>query len=210
MSSSALRMIIFGDSISAYRGDLKVASIQLTERLEDRYSHFEFINAGVRGNTTEMGRARFQQDVLDLSPDVVIIAFGTNDSAIDIYLGKTEPRVSLERYSENLRYFITELHKQNVKVIFYSNPPVYITDDTKRKYEFKLDQYMDAERGIVSALSCYYVDIRQKFLEKVGGYSEKLLDYMPDGMHPNEEGHKIIADGIWDLMEKNPEIMNFS
>ncbi len=203
----SLRIVIFGDSISAYRDDLHIASMQLSERLKSRGVDFNFLNSAVKGNTSEMGRERFRKDVLDHCPDLVIIAFGTNDSAVDIYLDKTVPRVSLERYSENIRYFISELEKRQAKVIFYSSPPIYLTENLKSKYRFQLDRYMDAQRKIVLASPCYYLDINQIFMDKAGGYGERLLEYMPDGMHPNEAGQKIIADSIWALWEEHPEIL---
>ena len=111
-----VRIVIFGDSISAYRDNLNVASLQLSEKLKSEGIPFVFINSGVRGNTTEMGRARFQEDVLNHSPDVVIMAFGTNDAAVDVYLGKSDPRVTLERYSENLAFFLSELTADDLSI----------------------------------------------------------------------------------------------
>ena len=36
-------------------------------------------------------------------------------------------------------------------------------------------------------------------LENVGGIPELNLD---DGIHPNAEGHKIVADNVWNVLER--------
>jgi lysophospholipase L1-like esterase len=204
-----VRIVIFGDSISAYRDNLNVASLQLSERLKSEGIPFIFINSGVRGNTTEMGRARFQEDVLNHSPDVVIMAFGTNDAAVDVYLGKSEPRVTLERYSENLAFFLSELAKRNIQAILYSSPPVLPTEHPS-KCTIRLDEYLACQRQLATDYSCFYVDVHKAFWDKAGGDGVKLLQdlYLPDGMHPNESGQTVIAEAIWQLWQEQPRILN--
>ena len=204
-----VRIVIFGDSISAYRDNLNVASLQLSEQLKSKGLPFAFINSGVRGNTTEMGCARFQQDVLNHSPDVVIMAFGTNDSAVDLYLGKSEPRVTLGRYSENLVFFLTELAKRNIQTILFSSPTLLPTEKPG-KYKSRLDEYLACQRQLAADYSCFYVDVHRAFWDKAGGDGGKMLRdlYLPDGMHPNESGQTVIAEAIWKLWQEHPGILN--
>jgi len=204
-----VRIVIFGDSISAYRDNLNVASLQLSEQLRSKGIPFAFINSGVRGNTTEMARARFQQDVLNHSPDVVIMAFGTNDSAVDLYLGRSEPRVTLERYSENLAFFLSELAKRNIQTIIFSSPPLLPTEQLS-KYKSLLNEYLACQRQLAADNSCFYVDVHRAFWDKAGGDGGKMLRdlYLPDEMHPNESGQTVIAEAIWQLWQEHPGILN--
>lgn len=43
-------------------------------------SDFEFLNRGISGNTLPEMAARWQQDVIDLHPDVVSVLIGSNHS----------------------------------------------------------------------------------------------------------------------------------
>src|SRR3954470_10080952 len=86
-------VVAFGDSTTAPRGSLAIYSRILQEEL----SNVSVINAGVPGNTTEMARTRFERAVLAHHPQIAIVQFGINDSAIDVWKTPpaTEPRVPL-------------------------------------------------------------------------------------------------------------------
>ncbi len=89
------KIVAFGDSTTAPRGNLKVYA----DILRDELTGVQVINAGVGGNTTSMARLRFEADVLTHAPDLVLIQFGINDSAIDVSRGAAQPRVSRETYA---------------------------------------------------------------------------------------------------------------
>jgi lysophospholipase L1-like esterase len=90
-------IIAFGDSLTAAGEYIK--------NLNNQFG-INIINAGVGGNNTVDGKARFQRDVLSKNPDTVIICFGMNDSARDM-----AKYVEMEAFKNNLRYFITTLRK---------------------------------------------------------------------------------------------------
>jgi lysophospholipase L1-like esterase len=137
------------------------------------------------------------------------MAFGTNDSAVDVYLGKSEPRVTLERYSENLAFFLSELARRNIQAILYSSPPVLPTEQPS-KCTIRLDEYLACQRQLATDYSCFYVDVHKAFWDKAGGDGGKMLRdlYLPDGMHPNESGQTVIAEAIWQLWQEQPGILN--
>src|SRR5688500_7586056 len=70
---SPARVVCFGDSIT--RGgypDVLAKTLGV-----------EVANAGVNGNSSAMGLARMENDVLARKPEVVVVMFGTNDTRID-------------------------------------------------------------------------------------------------------------------------------
>ena len=95
----------FGGSTTAVRGELKVYCDLLDTGLNRRGIPVRVINSGVDGDHTQKARERFESDVLANDPDIVIIQFGINDSAIDVWKTPSadQPRVALENYEENLR-----------------------------------------------------------------------------------------------------------
>ena len=68
-----LKIVLFGASTIAFRGNLKVASMQLQEHMDAKGLAVEVINSGVRGNNTNLALARFENDVLNHEPDMVFI-----------------------------------------------------------------------------------------------------------------------------------------
>ena len=79
----------------------------------------EIINAGIGGNTTQMAMSRFDKDVLQKNPDLVVIQFGINDSAVDVWKTPpaTESRVSKKKYIQNLEKLVETLKTRKCEVI---------------------------------------------------------------------------------------------
>jgi lysophospholipase L1-like esterase len=177
------------------------------QRLAARLPGIRVINAGVPGDTTDRGRARFARDVLAHEPDLVVIQFGANDSAIDVWKGATKPRVGQERYTANLRFFIAELQKRHCQVILMT-PGLFRWTDKLRGMYGKPPYRPDQPDGFCVTLKEYAAIVRrlaeEKGLPLVDVYAAQTqYDAKPDqsvdalfldGMHPNDRGHELIAD----------------
>ncbi len=214
-------IVAFGDSTTAVRGNLKTYSRFLQTGLSRSDVPVRVINAGIGGNNTQHARARFEKDVLSHDPDVVIIQFGINDAAVDVWKTPpaTQPRIALKEYETNLRHFITELRKRNVKVILmtpnplrwtpkmlemYGKPP-YLPEE-KGGFNVLLREYSEAVRKIAKAEDVQLIDIDRAFDEFGKANGESVDDLLLDGIHPNERGHRLIADALISLLapEKPP------
>ncbi|MFA7160705.1 MAG: GDSL-type esterase/lipase family protein [Kiritimatiellia bacterium] len=212
-----LRLLIFGASTTAYRGNLEIASFQVSDSLAARGIAQVFFNSGVGGNTTAMARKRFERDVLGLFPDIVFILIGTNDCAIDVWEGKTEPRVSEKDYADNLRFFARELKKRDITAAFMTIQPMYMTDDlrkiygrapyTEKGFNFMVDKYAAAMKRVAAEENIPCLDVNRKFWQAAGNEYEKLPEFYSDGMHPNRKGQAIIAGEMLGLLEKNPGLL---
>ena len=119
-------LVAFGDSTTAPRGSIPVYVDCLRHDLPRRGLAIDAVNAGVGGNTTQAGRARFAKDVLDRKPDIVVIQFGINDSAVDVWRTPpaTQARVAVDRYTANLEFFADTLQAQKRVVIFMTPNPM--------------------------------------------------------------------------------------
>ena len=91
-------LVAFGDSTTALRKNLEVYATLLEKELPAKGIQAKVFNAGVGGNNTHDAMLRFQTDVLNRSPDVVILQFGINDSAVDVWKQPPadQPRVPLK------------------------------------------------------------------------------------------------------------------
>jgi len=198
-----VRLVAFGDSTTASRGPLHV----FAGLLEEAFPAMAVINAGGPGNTTVDARARFEQDVLGRNPDIVTIAFGINDSAVDVRLGAVDPRVSLDEFEANLRYFVTTLRDRAVKSILMTPNPLAWTPPLEAMYgkppydpedpngfNVLLAEYAERVRQVAATEVVPLVDVYRLFSERTGrGDMRRLL---LDGMHPNDVGHHLIAEAV--------------
>lgn len=199
-------IIMFGDSTTAERpGSVnKTYSTRVRERLQSIGSSLTVHNAGIGGNTTANARSRLAKDVLPYKPRVVVIQFGINDAAVDVWKKPpaTESRVSLADYEANLRYIIDEVRKAGGKPILMTSNPVRWTSKLIELYgkppydpnspdgldKPLLSRYREAMKAIAKELKVPLVDANEAYLSHD---PDKLL---LDGMHPNDAGHEIVAE----------------
>ncbi|MGY8642396.1 MAG: SGNH/GDSL hydrolase family protein [Verrucomicrobiales bacterium] len=167
------------------------------------------INAGIGGHNTENARARLQKNVLSKNPDVVIIQFGINDAAIDVW--KNPPaknsRVSLEQYRENLWHFVEQLKGKNCEIILMTPNPLRWTAKMKKMYgkppyepenadgfNLRLKLYAQKMREVAKAEKIELLNIYEAF-ESFGKKDGQSVDgLLLDGVHPSEKGHQLVAD----------------
>ena len=144
-----------------------------------------YIGRGISGQTTPQMLVRFRQDVIALTPRVVVILAGTNDIA-----GNTGPS-AIEMIEDNLAS-MAELAKANgIRVVMCSVLPVF-------DYPWKpglepapkiiaLNRWMRtyaAEHGAV------YVDFHGALADERQGMKKELAT---DGVHPNDAGYLVMA-----------------
>lgn len=180
-------VIAFGDSITAAGKWQKV--------LEDELG-IKIINKGVGGDSTRTARTRFKKDVLNLSPDLVIISFGTNDAAID--MDKYTP---LEDYKQNLAYYIDSCLEIGAKVMLNIPIPIddtpYLTRHEAAPFEpfggpnGLLSLYAEAAREVADEKGVRYADVNEAFLK-----TDNYKKYISDGIHPNDAGYKLYGKAV--------------
>ena len=206
-------IVAFGDSTTAERAATKVYTTILQEELQN----VRVLNAGVRGNTTEMARKRFEKDVLENQPQIAIIQFGINDAAVDVWKTPpaTTPRVSLERYEENLRFFVQALKLHHTRVVMMTPNSIRWTPKLRELYgklPYHIDDvdgfnalmipYCEAVRRVALEESVEFLDMQQAFAEgaRKRGVSVDVL--LSDGMHPNDKGHLVEAELLLDQVRR--------
>lgn len=202
-------IVVFGDSTTATRGKLEIYGNLLARELPAKGIPAEIVNAGIGGNTTQMAVNRFEKDVLEKNPDLVVIQFGINDSAIDVWKNppETEPRVSKERYIQNLEKIIETLKARKCGVILmtpnqmcwtqrlkenYGKPP-YDTNDLDG-FNVTLREYAQAVREIAAKQKVPLVDVYAAYTAYGKVENQSVNNLLLDGMHPNDKGHRIVAD----------------
>jgi lysophospholipase L1-like esterase len=204
-------IIMFGDSTTALRpGNVeRVYSVRVQEALQSTGSTMAVYNAGIGGNTTRDARKRFQNHVLRHKPQVVVMQFGINDAAVDVWKNPpvTEPRVPLSEYVENLRSMIGEARAQGAKVILMTTNPIRWAPRMREMYgkppyhaeaedgfdALHLAGYNDALRKLAEELQMPLVDIRAAYPAYAARNKTTVDGLLLDGVHPNDLGHRLVA-----------------
>ncbi|WP_413586141.1 arylesterase [Bdellovibrio sp. HCB274] len=176
------KLIVLGDSITEGYGVSKEAAYPalLEKKLHDAgKKEWTIVNAGVSGSTTASGISRMKW-LFKSKPDVVFLALGANDGL---------RAIKVEESQKNLSNAIEFAQKEKVRVILGGlyMPPNYGKDYT--------DQFAKMYQDLAKKYKVTFVPF---ILDKVAGNPKYNL---ADGIHPNEEGHKIIADTIFNALK---------
>jgi lysophospholipase L1-like esterase len=203
-------IFMFGDSTTAPRGSVKVYAERVQTALQGIGSSLSVYNAGVPSNTTVQGLKRLKQEVLAYKPRVVVMQFGINDSAVDVWRNPpmTAPRVSLETFIENYRAMITATQKQGAKVILMTTNPLRWTSKLRELYgkppynadaedgfeSLNIVRYNEALRKLATEFKIPLVDVHAAYPAFAAKNQTTVEAMLADGMHPGDLGHQLVAE----------------
>ena len=202
-------IVMFGDSTTAPRGTVKVYAQRVEAALQSIGSTLTVHNAGVGGNTTAAALKRLQTDVLACKPRIVVMQFGINASAVDVWRKPpaTQPRVGLETYLANYRSMIAAARKQGAKVILMTTNPLRWSSKTRELYgkppykpdaedgfeSANLHAYNEAVRALAKELDVPLVDVHVAYPVFAAKHKTTIDQMLLDGMHPGDSGHELVA-----------------
>lgn len=189
-SAEPVRIIAFGDSLTAgFRlAPQDAFPAQLQRVLKAKGYNAEVINAGVSGDTTAAGLARFDWAVPE-KVDAVILELGANDALRGI-----DPAQS----KQNLDRILTKLRDRGAEVLIAGSwAPRNLGEAYVQRFEAIFPE-LASKHGAL---------LHPHFLEgvvvKTGGHlslnSQLVLD---DGLHPNARGVAAIVDSILPAVEE--------
>ena len=204
-----LRIVAFGDSTTFTRdGVRQVYAQRLAEELPRRGVVATVINRGVPSNDTALALARIDRDVVSEKPDLVIVQFGINDSAVDVWKSPrpTRPRIELADFRTNLDKIVQIVRRSGAAIVLMTPNPVRWTETMKEMYghpPYKPDDpdgfnvlvkdYAQAVRDIARREKVPLVDVYQAFTDHGGGPKHSVDELLEDGVHPGDRGHEIVA-----------------
>jgi len=174
-------LLILGDSLTEGYGVAKDASFPslLEKKLKAAGLDWKVVNSGVSGSTSASGPSRIAW-ALKSKPAAILLALGANDGLRGL---KTEAM------EENLRKTIKKAKEQKVKILLAGifMPPNYGGEYAK-KFAAVFPKVAKEEN----------VPLLPFLLETVGGNPKYNL---ADGVHPNEEGYKIVAETVFQFVK---------
>jgi lysophospholipase L1-like esterase len=148
-----------------------------------------FLNRGISGNRMPDLEARWQQDCLDLKPDVLSIYIGINDTwrryDNDDY---TPAEVFYERYR---KLIVNTKNKLDVSLVLIE-PFVLPVPEDRRAWREDLDPKIAVVRSLAAEFKTLYVPLDGLFA--ASSMSTGPAYWAADGVHPSAPGHALIAD----------------
>lgn len=144
---------------------------------------------------------------MDPDADIVVVFGGTNDFGHgDAPLGTPNDRSYTTFYGACHTLFSSLLKKYPTATIAVITPLHRANEDNPRGDGYKAADYgrlVDYVRIIREVAEEYALPVLDLFA--YGGiqpkYEEQRVRYAPDGLHPNDEGHKIIARKLAKFLE---------
>lgn len=183
-------ILAFGDSITFGSGvNPKHGWVYYLKEDFEAKDDFNFVyNLGIPGDTSTGLLERIETEAgarVDNENDIILIAIGTNDARCNPQNLQTQP----EDFRENINKIITIAKKYTKKVVVLGLSPVdenmmpfegtYFTNKTT-------EQFNNILKSQANKHNVAFCDIFNQLINK--NYAELLSD----GLHPNEEGYKLM------------------
>ncbi len=143
-------------------------------------SKVTFVNAGIGGTTSQFGAARVEEDVLSYRPDFVLTEFAVNDENTEFYK---------ETYESLIR-----------RILLFEKRPALLTmcnvcyDSGASAEEMHLAVAKHYRLPMVSMKSSIYKEVTAGHIDR--------SEITPDNLHPNDRGHRLVADVIIRMLQE--------
>ena len=179
------KILLFGDSLMSGYGlpEENNLSVVLEKSLKSEGYEIQIFNGSISGDTSLDGLDRIEDELSDVSYDLIIIGLGANDML---------RRINPNQTKKNLNEIINIILDNNIQVILAG---MVASPTNGLSYKKKFDKI--------------YPDLSKKFELELIPFLLKGVALNPnfnqdDGLHPNEKGVLIIAETI------KKSITNFS
>jgi len=227
-NKDSYKIMVSGDSIS--KGVIFDEGKSKYVILEDNYINLlqNKLNGIIRntakfGNTIIKGVSKLKDDVLRDGPDIVLMEYGGNDCDLNWDEVSNnpnadhQPKTDFDTFEIKLREALNFLKNNNIIPVVMTLPPLnadrylkwiskndLLTETNILKYigsatriYWWQEKYSSAVLKIAEETNTIWIDIRGAFLQ----YPDFTKFICLDGIHPNEVGHKIIANKIIDFIK---------
>src|SRR6266513_5531668 len=182
-SSRMKTILVLGDSLSEgfQLKSSEAYPLLLADKLRAAGLNFQVTNASASGGTTEGGLQRLPSH-LQRKIDIFILELGINDA----FRG-----VPVDQIQSNLQEIIDDVKTRN--------PSVRVVIAGMQLPNYGADDYVSAFGEMFGKLAAKNgAALVPYLLEGVAGNPSLNL---PDGIHPNAAGQKILAENVWRVLE---------
>lgn len=160
----------------------------------------DLYNLGISANNSADVATRIEQEIAARKRPglAVVVAIATNDAS-DSWV-----HVELTDFRENLQKIIVSARKFTDKLLFVGLPPVdeartnpWFVDEAVSYTNEKLRAYEQAAQEICRGERIPFAPVFEAF-----AHEQAKHDLLPDGLHPNDAGHELIANLVRPELDK--------
>lgn len=148
-------------------------------------AEFHYVNAGIGGTDSLYGVSRAVTDALMYQPDFIVVDFSVNDEPNEFFQ---------ETYEGLIRKLITWASRPAVLLL---NNVYYSTGKSAQEYHEQIGDWYHLPH--ISMKDTVYQQM------KAGKFTREEIT--PDGLHPNDKGHALVAEQITSYLEYVKEHM---
>jgi lysophospholipase L1-like esterase len=159
---------------------------------ENPKSNLKFFNRGISGNRVTDLENRWQEDALDLQPDVISILIGVNDT-MSVVNNQNPQRI--ETFEASYRNILQKSKNQLPNVQFVICEPFILENGwVSKKTEIWKEEIQKRQRvtkALAQEFDAIFVPFQQVFIDVC---KKAPIDYwIWDGVHPMPAGHELMA-----------------
>jgi lysophospholipase L1-like esterase len=202
--SKPKRVIFFGDSITqaAVNPGGYITLMQEDLKAKNLTENYELLGAGISGHKVYDLYLRLENDVLDKSPDAVVIFIGVNDVW---HKASSGTGTDADRFERFYKAIIKKLQDRNIEVTLCTPAAIGERTDYSNQQDGDLNYYSNIIRKLAETHGCGLVDLRKEFREYALKNNPENKDrgiLTTDRVHLNEKGNRFVADLMWKAVVK--------
>ena len=150
------------------------------------------LNTGISGHRITDLEARWQRDVLDLSPDWLSVMIGINDVWQQFSNQPYPDKAKIKQY-ENIYRTLLKRTRHDLKGLILMSP-YFIESDPSNLMRKHMDAYSRVVEKLAHEFDALFVDTQAAFSHYLTHQPAQSLS--DDRIHPNRTGHMIITNAF--------------
>ena len=152
------------------------------------HPEWDVLNMGVNGERSDQIRARFERDVVERKPRVVILIAGVND----VYQGR-----DVQHVRDQLASMYDRAKRAGILVVSGTIVPYNTATPEQNKKMHEINAWIRQHAARDPNVS--FVDTRAAAADRK---NPDLLFESPDGLHPSPAGYRRMAEAIEPVLHK--------
>jgi lysophospholipase L1-like esterase len=193
------KVVFFGDSITQ-AGVNPGGYIRLMDTMLQKQglsSQYDLIGAGVSGNKIYDLYLRIEQDVIQKSPDIVVIYIGVNDVW---HKASSGTGTDYDKFGKFYDAVVKKIQAAGAKVILCTPAAIGERTDNSNQQDGDINLYCNWIRSYAKTNQLQLVDLRKEFIDynlKNNPENKEKGILTADRVHLNPVGQQFVADLIW-------------
>lgn len=203
-----MRVLVFGDSITQGFWDVDGGWVSRIRKAYDQkvietddYEQPTIFNLGVSGNSSDDVLARFDNETKVRANEELafVFAIGVNDACTKAGVNFSD----VERYRKNLNEIVSQARQYSDRILFVGLTPCVEARSNPVSWgdtgytNARIKAFDDVLKEFCEQNSISFVEVLEPFRE-----AEAKTELLPDSLHPNDEGHLLIASIVAPKLEE--------